>query len=366
MDPLKKFLNQVSYKFPKGYPDINNENDILLLKKLLKENMGVALEELNQNPAQLDLFPEDLDDKIKQLVSTLDDNETKKRIIKILTKANKKEDIYDEDEIKDLKTKILKILKDEKKLAPNYANAVYRISLDLGEYKQLFKYLNNPTITTLPENGNLKNLFSPTSLSEDFINELIELYGRSTGKGEIALIVFLKNCTARGGQKIEGKGDIYLNGSSIEIKQGDRFKLVPFDISEYGIKPSIYLEDKTKLEFKSGERWPNTLQNYWKEQKVSTEQINNIIKDFYINYVSKITDQQLQTPEGLLNHIADNLAEQYLTSKQIMLISANSPYEYVFKKINNINDYKELKNTSLKISAFSDKFPRFSYSPSNK
>jgi hypothetical protein len=37
MDILDKFLNQVSYKFPKGYPDMNSPEDVLLLKRLVEE-----------------------------------------------------------------------------------------------------------------------------------------------------------------------------------------------------------------------------------------------------------------------------------------------------------------------------------------
>lgn len=37
MDVLDKFLNEVSYKFPKGYPDMDNPKDVLLLKSLLEE-----------------------------------------------------------------------------------------------------------------------------------------------------------------------------------------------------------------------------------------------------------------------------------------------------------------------------------------
>ena len=35
MDVIEKFLNEVSWKFDKGYPDITNEQDILMLEKLL-------------------------------------------------------------------------------------------------------------------------------------------------------------------------------------------------------------------------------------------------------------------------------------------------------------------------------------------
>ena len=42
MDILEKYLNSISYKFPKGYPDMKDEQDILLLESLLKE-MGISI-----------------------------------------------------------------------------------------------------------------------------------------------------------------------------------------------------------------------------------------------------------------------------------------------------------------------------------
>jgi hypothetical protein len=44
MDPIKKFLDGISYKFPKGYPDMNDDQDILLLESLLSE-LGINLGE---------------------------------------------------------------------------------------------------------------------------------------------------------------------------------------------------------------------------------------------------------------------------------------------------------------------------------
>ena len=46
MDPIDKFLKLYSYKFDKGYPDINNEQDILLLENILKKlNLEIFLKE---------------------------------------------------------------------------------------------------------------------------------------------------------------------------------------------------------------------------------------------------------------------------------------------------------------------------------
>ena len=40
MDPIKKFLDRISYKFPNGYPDINNSKDVNLLESLISETIG--------------------------------------------------------------------------------------------------------------------------------------------------------------------------------------------------------------------------------------------------------------------------------------------------------------------------------------
>jgi len=37
MDPLTKYLNSIAYKFDKGYPDMNNDQDVLMLETLLSE-----------------------------------------------------------------------------------------------------------------------------------------------------------------------------------------------------------------------------------------------------------------------------------------------------------------------------------------
>jgi hypothetical protein len=48
MDLISKFLNKISHKFSKGYPDMNNEQDISLLENLVNEVLGenIKLSEL--------------------------------------------------------------------------------------------------------------------------------------------------------------------------------------------------------------------------------------------------------------------------------------------------------------------------------
>lgn len=47
MDIFDKFFKKFAYKFPKGYPDMNNEQDVLLLESILNK-LGVDLDEAKQ------------------------------------------------------------------------------------------------------------------------------------------------------------------------------------------------------------------------------------------------------------------------------------------------------------------------------
>ena len=51
MDNITKYLNGIAYKFPKGYPDINNDQDVLLLESFISEIIGEKfnLDEVKNN-----------------------------------------------------------------------------------------------------------------------------------------------------------------------------------------------------------------------------------------------------------------------------------------------------------------------------
>lgn len=53
MDVLEQFLRSVSYKFPKGYPDVNDPKDVELLNKLLNEIIDIKTP-LNEQQTEYD------------------------------------------------------------------------------------------------------------------------------------------------------------------------------------------------------------------------------------------------------------------------------------------------------------------------
>ena len=353
MDTLDIFLKKYSYKFTKGYPDMNNEQDILLMESILNE-LGVKL---NEEDKQEEIKP-DYDAEISNLLSTLSNEEAKKKVISYLNKINKKEN-KDEDK---LEKDIENILK-SKKLAFEYIEYIILLANKLDELSSLDEYIHSPTVTyeNLKSNNDFNTLFKNIPLSDNFKIRLVQKSGRGIGKGEIALITFIKDCEALGGKKGETEGDIKIGSNKIEIKGGSG-ALVSFDILKYGSKPtSELMKELPDIEIKSGKKWATSVQKLYVNSDNKPDvliKINTILKDFYSGRVNPITDEDLKN-KNLEDYIADNLAKDYIKSKHIMFIDdAGEKY----KIIESYEEYEQLRNSNeLIIYAFSDKFPRLSY-----
>lgn len=80
MDALDKFFKKYSYKFPKGYPDLNDEQDINLLADLL-ENMGINLKEADASSFEDFIKNKDLEDKTKQTITAALTDEEKSLVM---------------------------------------------------------------------------------------------------------------------------------------------------------------------------------------------------------------------------------------------------------------------------------------------
>jgi len=48
MDVITKYLNRIAYKFPKGYPDMNNDQDVLLLESEITKLIGKKFTIINE------------------------------------------------------------------------------------------------------------------------------------------------------------------------------------------------------------------------------------------------------------------------------------------------------------------------------
>lgn len=66
MDILEQYINSIAYKFPKGYPDMNDSNDVMLLESLISSTLGhpFKINEVALSPTQIEKpFHSELKDK---------------------------------------------------------------------------------------------------------------------------------------------------------------------------------------------------------------------------------------------------------------------------------------------------------------
>ena len=94
MDVLEQFLNSIAYKFPKGYPDINDKQDMLLLENELKK-LGIDLSELESREhfslrTQQRGTATDIVNLTQKMVGDKDVNEVKQQLIDTIEAEFKK------------------------------------------------------------------------------------------------------------------------------------------------------------------------------------------------------------------------------------------------------------------------------------
>jgi hypothetical protein len=283
MDSLDKFFKKYSYKFPKGYPDLNDEQDINLLADIL-ENMGINLKE----EQQLDIdFPEDsLEGKLKS-----------------------------------------------KKLNPEWINYIDLIATSKKHdvEKELLDYLNSDNVLSLKDLQTNNNLFSliksKTNLNDDFIKKILnykpQVIGRSVGIGEIALALFFNGIK-------KGKGDIEIDGKLIEIKGNNSRFAVEGNIPKgrSGEISEFYKNLKTKYpEAAYSTNLNQYLKNIFETYPNSEEEINKELNTIYpASAYVEITKDNLKENSLLIKYVS-NYINTYPENIYYMLISSNFDYK---------------------------------------
>jgi hypothetical protein len=344
MDPIDKFLKQYSYKFPKGYPDMKNEQDILLMEQILSE-LGIKEEEKNY------------DDEILNLLTSLSDDESKKKVVNFLSKINSKEDKEDEK----LEENITKELS-KKNLTGNIADQIIFYASKPNQLDELSTYISKPTVnhSDLLNNNNLLKLFSPIPLSDVFKDKIINISGAidnvTFGKGELALIIFLKDAVKyKSGKNNEDKsGDIGIDGHVLEVKRGKSV-----------IASANYISRSKKGDLFNGAKSKKFIEKYnidlsprisWVElvQKTGADkaEIEDLLAELYPGLKINV---DISTPKSLNDSIGLALAEDYLKNKDLLFI--NDQNNYIC--IESFNKFKEaIENGILVFQPASDINPR--------
>jgi hypothetical protein len=197
MNVIDQILNEWSFRCHDGVVDLDDPKKVKILFEIIRP-----------------VLAEDIDDDILNLLTQIDDQDTKSKILKYLSNINKKEDKV-EDKIEDNLEKELE-LKEFNEETTEY------ISLLASKYnitKELEEYLNSKQLLSLSDLGKEGNLYNiiktKTDFPDGFIKRMINYTpsekNKALGIGEIALALFFD-------AKKQEVGDIEINGKTIELK----------------------------------------------------------------------------------------------------------------------------------------------------
>lgn len=206
MNVFDRIINSVAYKFPKGYPDMDDPNDKEMLFKMVNEIL-----EVDEKPEE-----EDLKAKLIDLIKSSDiSDETLKKLFKSISGSGSRGE--------------LKSYLNQKGYTPESfktKDSALEYILDKltdTETKELMDYLKNPK--SLDGAGDKGNLIKVTGLSDQLVKDLINIEpgadagGSAIGKAEIFLALVFKDVDNR-----SGGGDLNFNGKNLEVKgTGGRF-----------------------------------------------------------------------------------------------------------------------------------------------
>ena len=199
MDVVTKFINKIAYKFPKGYPDLNDPAD----KELLESMMG--LKEADEE-----------EDELTQLLTKLKQGGYSSSQLKSISS---KLDVFGGQEGLDVILKQAQItdstmgIGDINDIIGNY----------LASTQDLDKFINNHdtaplSYSSISTTGNIISVINQgTGVDNKTIKNIIDITGqeggRGVGKGEAALALFFNDVL-----KSTGDGDNVVNGKPLEVK----------------------------------------------------------------------------------------------------------------------------------------------------
>ena len=328
MEVIDKILSEWSFRCHDGIVDLNNPQKVKILLEIIRP-----------------ILNEDIDDEILNVLTQIDDQDTKSKILKYLNNINKVEDKV-EDKIEDNLERELK-LKDFNEEVTEYISLLaskYKITKELENYLGSNQLLS---LSDLGKEGNLYNIIkTKTEFPDGFIRRIINYTpsekNKALGIGEIALVLFFN------AKKLE-IGDIEIDNKVIELKGTEaRFP------NKLGKGRSGDLSD---LYDELGKMYPNvtlksrqsSLSNYIKLIAETNPEVLEFVNNKLNNIYPKTEDIKvtLENPNIDINkkYIASYI-ESYPENDYYMLISKSSS-DYNLYASNELVDAVEKGNITF-------------------
>jgi len=362
MEVIDKILNEWSFRCHDGIVDMKDPIKLSVLKEIMIE--------------------EGIDDDIVDAILSLPEDDPKKQKVLAYLQGNEdekekeierlKQQIDGSKQEKERKTnKIKEIIKTltDKNLSKSTAYLIVFEFVNNDKEDDLISYFDNPPKLEVKDGIDIKA--APLNkLPEDSARILDNLYDdlsgaggtKGIGKEENFLVAFYENI-----KKLEGKGDIEVDGQKYEVK-GVSSMVTPSSVSR-GSKKNVVdllansflnqLEQPISLEkFKEKERWITTISKLYTEypdKKEFIDKLQPVLNQKYPSLV--INDKILKNSDEFSKEIAKNLITRFDISEdeKILFISPEGKMKVYNNKSNLMS---AIDKGIIAISSFSDFVPR--------
>jgi len=328
MNVIDNILLEWSYRCPDGIVDLNNPEKVKILFEVLKP-----------------FLKEDLDDDILNVLTKIDDPETKEKVLKYLQNINKKEDKI-EDKVENNLEKELKSknFDEEKSEYISLLASKYNITKELESYLKSNQLLS---LKDLDKSGNLYSIISTkTNFPEGFIRRIITYTpsegNKALGIGEIALALFFD------AKKLKA-GDVLMNGKVIEIK-GTESRFPGTGKGRSGDISHVYQEFEEKYPDISPKSLDVYISEIIKQNPNELSFINSTLDTMYPNTNSIKITSETTTPENIKNILFQkyitSYMETYKENDYYMLMSKGTS-EYILYTPKELSDAVREGNVSF-------------------
>ena len=358
MGVIDKIVAEWAFRCKKGYPDINNPDDMKILKEIYSQ-FGIVVKE--EKPQQQSQENNASFEDLQGLIAARKGELTQDQINKLFNTISKTGKGYT--------TSLLDILINKKKLGKEQAWIIAGYADKYHFEDKVIASINDSSnkFTALGTNGNLvTKLVELTSIDSRHITALVNLITGSgqkgVGRGELAVISLLHDTESA------KKGDVQTETDVIEFKA---IKAILANSSKVtrGISVDQILDKIAKIlsipqqqlaAFKTGTNakgekwWTDKLINYTQDPK----QIQQVLDKLYNNTI-KIVDTDTTTASALRIKIAKELAKDYIKDQPhpIFFLSTDNNYNIFYTE----QEVEDAIGVNLEIKSFSDLIPRISY-----
>ena len=208
MNTVDLFLKRYSYKFPKGYVDINDKQDLVILESIFKKlDIDVNLNEQSEEEVEKEIEDATSKEDLIKIIQDLDlSTDQLSRLKKIISNLN----------VTDSLSNFLQTVISGKNISKSEASKFENLVKEKGLESEFVEYFKNPVdfdlgasnFTDLIPNINSDALVSMYKEMGPGIEQTV-----SIGPGEALFSILFKNVKKR-----QSKGDLDVGNKNVELK----------------------------------------------------------------------------------------------------------------------------------------------------